>query len=163
MPENLHDEFDIVFTSYGALCWLPDMTEWAEVVAHFVKPGGTFYLAEFHPMSMIFDDDPGVTDLNVRYPYFPEYGPVRVEEEATYADRSANVENKLTFDFPHPVGEVLTALIEVGLRIEFLHEFPFSTYQFLPFTEVVAEKTVRLTKHDGSIPLLYSIKGTMPV
>ncbi len=162
LPENLDGEFDIVFTSYGALNWLPDITKWAEVVAHFLKSGGTFYVVEFHPMAMIFDDDPDVTDLKVRYPYFPEFGPVRDEQDGTYADLGAKFKNKLTFDFPHPVGEVLTALVDAGLRIEFLHEFPYVDWKFLPLMEHVDERWCRLTKHDGSVPLLYSIKATKP-
>ena len=57
----------------------------------------------------------------------------------------------------------MTSLIDAGLRIEFLHEFPFSTYQFLPITHRLPDGTVRLTKHDGSVPLLFSVKATKPV
>ena len=162
LPKNLDGTFDIVFTSYGALNWLQDMDAWARVAARFVRPGGTLYLAEFHPFASVFDDAPDVTELRVHYPYFASGEPVRSEDDGTYTNREASVENKLTYDWPHPISEVLTALIDAGLRIEFLHEFPFSTYQFLPFTEVVADKKVRLTKHDGCVPLLYSIKATKP-
>ena len=162
LPKNLDGTFDIVFTSYGALNWLRDMDAWARVAAHFVRPGGMLYLAEFHPFASVFDDAPDVTELRVHYPYFASGEPVRSEDDGTYTNREASVENKLTYDWPHPISEVLTALIDAGLRIEFLHEFPFSMYQFLPFTEVVADKKVRLTKHDGCVPLLYSIKATKP-
>ena len=162
LPKNLDGTFDIVFTSYGALNWLQDMDAWARVAARFVRPGGTLYLAEFHPFASVFDDAPDVTELRVHYPYFASGEPVRSEDDGTYTNREASVENKLTYDWPHPISEVLTALIDAGLRIEFLHEFPFSMYQFLPFTEVVADKKVRLTKHDGCVPLLYSIKATKP-
>ena len=52
-PDVVHEQFDIVFTSYGALCWLPDITRWAQVAASFVKPGGFFYMAEFHPLTQM--------------------------------------------------------------------------------------------------------------
>ena len=163
LPQKLDRQFDIVFTSYGVLTWLPDITRWAQVVAHFVRPGGTFYIAEFHPVAWIFDDAPGVTDLNVKFRYFDTGEPLKFEGDgSTYADRDAAIENRTTYDFSHPVGDVVTALINAGMRIEFLHEFPFSTYQFLPFTERMPDGTVRLTKHDGCIPLLYSIKATKP-
>ena len=71
LPGQLDGQFDVVFTSYGVLCWLPDLARWAQVAAHFVKPGGFFYIAEFHPISMIFDDAPDAEDLRVKYPYFP--------------------------------------------------------------------------------------------
>ncbi len=160
LPETLEGEFDIVFTSYGALTWLPDMERWAQIAAGFVRPGGTFYLAEFHPFAGIFDAEPGVTDLHVRYPYFPSGGPIHFEDDGTYADRDAHFEHRLTYNFPHPVSEVLTALIDAGLRIDFFHEFPFSTYLVWPFTEEASDREWRLTKHDGSVPLLYSIRAT---
>ncbi len=160
-PAVLGEQFDIVFTSYGVLTWLPDIAAWARVAAHFVKPGGTFYIAEFHPIAWVFDDSPDVTDLHVRYSYFQTAEPLRFEGD-DYADRTAKLEHRTTYSFSHTLGDIVTALIDAGLRIDFLHEFPFSTYQFLPFTEVVAPHQVRLAKHDGCIPLLYSIKATKP-
>jgi SAM-dependent methyltransferase len=162
LPDALNGEFDIVFTSYGVLGWLPDVRRWGQVVAHFVKPGGTFYIVEFHPFSWVFDDDEGVTGLNVRYPYFGSGEPFRWEEDGTYADRTAKIEHRVTYSWYHTLGDVVTALIDAGLRIEFLHEFPFSPYQCKPFTEVAEDRTARLTTHDGSVPLLFSIKATKP-
>ena len=162
LPEELGGQFDIVFTSYGAIYWLPDIRRWAQVAAHFVRPGGTFYIVEFHPFAWVFDDAPDVTDLHVRYPYFPTGEPLRFEIEGTYADRSAAVEHRVSYSWPHPLGDIVTALIDAGLRLEFLHEFPFSTFQFVPFMEKTGEHTVRLTKHDGCVPLLFSIKATKP-
>ena len=162
LPENLSGQFDIVCTSYGVLGWLPDIGRWAEIAAHFVRPGGMFYLAEFHPVSQIFDDAPDVTDLRVRYPYFPLEEPLRFDDLGTYTDRAAQFKNSTTNEWPHPVSEVLTSLIDAGLRIEFLHEFPHTSFQFVPLMEAVDDKTFRLTKHDGSVPLVYSIKATKP-
>ena len=87
---------------------------------------------------------------------------MRGDDEGSDTEREAKVEHHDTYDWPHPISEVLTAIIDAGLRIEFLHEFPFSTYQVRPFTEVVADGKVRLTKHDGCVPLLYSIRATKP-
>ncbi len=162
LPDNLHGQFDIVFTSYGVLGWLPDARGWAQVAAHFLRPGGTFYIVEFHPFAKVFDDSPDATDLTVHYPYFTLDEPMRFElNEGTYA-ASAKLEHRVNYEWWHPIGEIVTALIDAGLRIEFLHEFPFSTYRSLPLTEIVADGTVRLTKHDGSVPLLFSIKATKP-
>lgn len=158
----LDERFDIVFTSYGVLCWLPDLTRWAQIAAHFVKPGGFFYIAEFHPISMIFDDAADADDLRVKYPYFPSAEPLRFDDVGDYTDRNVKVASGTTYEFLHPVGDVVTSLIDAGLRIDFLHEFPFSTYQFLPFTEKRDDEKVYLTKHDGSLPLLFSIKATKP-
>jgi SAM-dependent methyltransferase len=163
LPQNLDGLFDIVFTSYGVLSWMPDVARWAKCVAHFVKPGGTFYIAEFHPVSFIFDDATGVDDLVVRYPYFPPAEPLKWDGEGTYAVSAPGLQHRDTYNWPYTIGDVVTSLIGAGLRIEFLHEFPFSTYQFLPITHRLPDGTVRLTKHDGSVPLLFSIKATKPL
>jgi hypothetical protein len=90
--------------------------------------------------------------------------PVVSDNDGTYATTPGIVmDNRRTYDFPFSVGEVVSNLIDAGLRIEHLHEFPFSTYQFLPFTEQRADGKVYLTKHDGSIPLLFSIKASRPI
>jgi SAM-dependent methyltransferase len=162
LPERLEGQFDVVFTSYGVLCWLPDLARWAQIAAHFVKPGGFFYIAEFHPVSMIFDDAADADDLRVKYPYFPGDEPLRFHDAGDYTDRAVSLRNNTTFEFLHPVGEVVTALADAGLHIDFLHEFPFSTYQFLDITREMPDGTVRLTKHDGSVPLLYSVKASKP-
>ncbi|MEX0750800.1 MAG: methyltransferase [Dehalococcoidia bacterium] len=162
LPNNLDGQFDIVFTSYGVLSWMPDIGAWARSVAHFVRPGGTFYIAEFHPVSMIFDDSDGADDLIVRYPYFPTAEPLKWDGDGTYAVGNANLEHRDTYNWPYTLGNVVTSLIEAGLRIDFLHEFPFSTYQFLPITHVAHDGSVRLTQHDGSVPLVFSIKATRP-
>ncbi len=162
LPEKLDGQFDIVFTSYGALNWLPDIERWALVAAHFVKPGGTFYVAEFHPIVGIFDDAPDVTDLIVRYPYFQPDQPLRWEGFGTYTDRSVKLEHDVTFEWCHPTSEVLTALIDAGLRIDFFHEFPITCHEQLPIMEPIDDQMSRLSKHDGSLPLMYSIRATKP-
>jgi len=162
LPDILDERFDIVFTSYGVLGWLPDIEAWAQVAAHFVRRGGIFYIVEFHPISLIFDDDDRADDLRVRYPYFRTGEPLVFDYPGTYASGDATIENRRTYEFPHPVSDVVTALIDAGLHIEHLHEFPFSTSQFLPFTQRLPDGSVRLTKHDGSLPLMFSIRATKP-
>ena len=162
LPDVLHEQFDIVFTSYGVLCWLPDVPRWARIAAHFVRPGGTFYIAEFHPFSMVFDDAPDVTDLHVRFPYFPRQDPLRWEGYGDYTDRNAKLQNDVTYEWPHPTSEVLSALIDAGLRIEHFHEFPLSSYKILPVMELVDDRYWRLTVGADAVPLVYSIKATKP-
>jgi ubiquinone/menaquinone biosynthesis C-methylase UbiE len=162
LPDVLDEQFDIVYTSYGVLGWLPDLRRWAQVAARFVRPGGIFYIVEFHPFAWVFDDRPDVDDLHVRYHYFADLGPIAMEEDGTYADRTAPVENRLTYNFPYELGAVVTSLVEAGLRIEFLHEFPYTMFQFVPFMRETDDRTLRLTKHDGCVPLLFSIRATKP-
>ena len=162
LPERLEGQFDIVFTSYGVLCWLPDIGRWSRVAAHFVRPGGTFYMVEYHPFAGVFDDAAGVAGLHVRYPYFPSGEPLRFEDDGSYADTTAKIENRVTHEWPHPLSEVVTALIEAGLGIDFVHEFAFTTDVFCPFMEEKGDGSVRLKEHDGSVPLLFSIKASKP-
>ncbi len=148
------EKFDIVFTSYGVLAWLPDLERWAQVVARYLKPGGTFYMVEFHPFADVFDDREGVAELKVHYPYFHDPKPIRFEPGVSYADDSAPVTTP-TYEWHHGVGDVLDALISAGLRIEFFHEFPFCVYRKLPFMELGDDGWWRLKGQDGSIPLIF--------
>ncbi len=160
LPEKLTGEFDIVFTSYGALCWLRDLRRWAEVVSQYMAPESIFYAVEFHPVCGIFEWGPDLNDLLVRYPYFPPVEPIRSEDEGSYADRSAQLENRLNYSWPHAIGEVVTALATVGLRIDFVHEYPFSPERHFGFIEAGRDGMFYLTRFAASIPLLYSIKAT---
>jgi len=159
LPDILKDEFDIVFTSYGILTWLPDLKHWAEVIAHFLKPGGTFYMAEFHPIISVFDDSVDCTELKIAYSYFPSSEPLRFEPESDYADPNALVTNP-SYEWPHSIGEVVTALSNAGFRIEYIHEFPFCCYKVLPFTEQDEDGLWRL--EGDRLPLTFSIRATKP-
>ena len=160
LPEVLQGEFDIVYTSQGVLAWLPDLQRWAEVAARFLKPGGTFYIAEYHPSAWVFDDEQS-EELKVRYPYFPGPEPLVFEVRGSYADPQAEVSQKLEYEWPHSMGEILNALIQAGLRIQFLHEFPFSTFAMFPgLMERDADGLWRLKEHQDSVPLMFSIKAT---
>ncbi|MGD1996736.1 MAG: class I SAM-dependent methyltransferase [Anaerolineae bacterium] len=159
LPDVLSGLFDIVYTSYGVLAWLPDLGRWAEVIAHFLKPGGTFYIAEIHPFASVFCDEEDVTDLSVSYPYFASAEPVRFEVEGSYADPAAKVAQSVTYEWFHPLAEVINSLTSVGLRIEFLHEFPYSSYQMFPFLERDDDGWWRLDPQYGSIPLTFSLKA----
>jgi SAM-dependent methyltransferase len=158
LPENLDGQFDIVFTSYGTIFWLPDLKRWAEVVAHFLRPGGLFYIVDFHPMAGVFEK---ADDLAITYPYFGGE-PLMFEEDGSYADRSAPVQSRRTYSWAHPISETVTALLDAGLRLDFLHEFPYSVEQWYPLMKRNADGYWRLTKHDGSIPLMFSIRATKP-
>lgn len=122
LPSLLDERFDIVFTSYGVLSWLDDLERWAAVVAHFLNPDGVFYMVEFHPVWGALDEKDGT---RLRYDYFRAAEPERFEEQGSYADRSSDFSHP-GYVWPHGMGEIITALISAGLRIEYLHEFPYS-------------------------------------
>jgi len=158
-------QFDIVFTSYGVLGWLPDMPGWASVVAHFLKSGGTFYIVDGHPAKNIFDDE-GDGGLRVRYPYFGSSEPTVYEpdggESYTYTDGVTPLETA-AYEWNHSLGEIVSSLAAAGLTIEFLHEFPFSGWRALPGMVRGDDGWWRLPEHNDSVPHLYSIKAHKPI
>ena len=160
LPDVLGGEFDIVFTSYGVLGWLPDLTRWARVVAHFLKPGGFFYIVEDHPFSGVFDDEEDVTNLRLRYNYSDKDAePVEVAPGPTYTDRSPKL-SSTSYGWNHSVGDILNSLISAGLTIEFFHEFHFAAYRALPMMEKGEDGWWRLNDGRESVPFLFSLKAT---
>jgi SAM-dependent methyltransferase len=145
--------FDIVYTSYGVLPWLKDLRKWAEVVAHFVAAGGVFYMVEFHPVIEVFADSP-TPELEGRYFFDDE--PVEWKSNGTYAEPGAQVSNR-SYQWHHPVGEVVSALIEAGLTIEFLHEHPDMHEQMRPW--MVRDSEGRWRAPGNSLPSLFSLKA----
>jgi SAM-dependent methyltransferase len=162
LPGELDGDFDIVYTSRGVIPWLPDLRRWAEVIAHFLRPGGIFYIAEGHPVMWVFDDDDGQTELRVRYVYFEKPEPLRFPVVGSYADPSARVKKEVEYAWAHSLGDVVTSLAEAGLRIDFLHEHPFVEWP-VPFAEEREPGFWYLREEqDGEVPLSFSLKATKP-
>ena len=161
LPDKLDGEFDVVFTSWGALIWLGDLERWAQVVAHFLKPGGTLYIAEFHPFAYLLADDSTPDRLRVGYPYFQYGEPQRFDESGDYADLSAQPEHTVTFEWNHGLAEIIDPLLRNGLRLDHLHEFPY-TIPGLPFSflEPDAGGMLRVKGHRDDFPLSFSLKMT---
>ena len=161
LPDVLDEQFDIVYTAIGALCWLPDMTGWAEVVARCLKPGGTFYILDGHPISHIFEPvelPNGGHDLKPCHSYFPDPEGISYEGGAhTYT--GSEILDTPSHEWQHSMSEIVNAIIEAGLKIEFLNEFAVSEYRaFPPMSR--HEDGWRLDEHHGSVPFLFSIKAT---
>ena len=148
-----------LFPSAGILCWLPDLKRWAEIISHFLKPGGFFYILEGHPFSGVFDDSPDATEPEVKYSYFQPTEPAEWDPEGDYADPDAVVTHG-SYEWTHDMGDIINSLISSGLRIEFLHEFPVIPFKGLPFMEQDDNGFWRI-KGDR-IPLIFSLKATKP-
>ena len=150
-------QFDVVYTGLGALVWLPDMTRWAKVVAALQKPGGILYLSEFHPFTDVFS----YRTLEVVRPYF-DSGPQVDDESGTYTDSAVTTKNNLSYQWIHPIGEVVTALVEAGLHLEFLHEHDYTLWARWPFLERRSIDEYRLPEGMPSLPLMYSLRARKP-
>ena len=163
LPGKLEGTFDIVYTSRGVLGWLPDIRRWAQVVGHFVKPGGFFYITEAHPIAMIFDDEnvePG--ELRLAYPYWEHEQALTFEVKGSYADRDAPTQGLVEHGWDHSLGQIVSALAEAGLHVEFLHEFDFLDWElgYLVKTEDGMWRLPPGTK--GQLPLFFSLRASKP-
>jgi SAM-dependent methyltransferase len=157
LPNQLAGQFDIVFTSHGVLSWLPDLNEWGKVIAHFLKPGGLFYICEAHPTAYIFDDE-NPDDLRVRYPYFHSSEPGAAKVKGSYADRNADVHGTEYF-WIFSMSDVINALIQAGLSITELREYDFLSWQMFPFMEQGEDGWWRLPQKFPPLPLMFSLKA----
>lgn len=158
LPDVLDEQFDIVFTSYGALIWLPDLTRWGQLIARYLKPDGTFYIAEGHPFMHIFDMERDTATYQVTVPYFQGADPLKYEGDGDYADPNARVTHA-SYEWNHSLGEIVSALTGAGLRIEFLHEFPVCAWQAFPFLEKGGDGWWRVKDGMISIPMTFTIKA----
>ena len=150
----LSEEFDIVYTSYGVLCWLPNLEEWGRIISHFLKDNGIFYIVEFHPIRSMFDGEGKMKD-----PYFHSDTPARYEGTGSYADPTAPLHH-VTYEWLHSLADVVNGLVEAGLRIEFLHEFPFSVYGDCPWLEQRDDGLWYHKNKEIKVPMTFSIKAT---
>lgn len=129
LPDVLHEKFDIVFTSYGTIGWLPDIDRWAKVISTFLKPGGEFVFAEFHPVVWMFDTQ----FEKVAYNYFKADAIIETDL-GTYANKAAPIENE-SVSWNHSISEVVNNLVNNGLEITVLNEYDYSPYNCFNGTE----------------------------
>ena len=153
LPQHLEGQFDLVFTSYGTIGWLPDLDKWASVIRHFLKPNGKFVFVEFHPVVWMFDDD----FQKVGYRYFKSE-PIVETTNGTYADRDAEIKTT-SVSWNHAMSEVISSLLKQGIQLQDLQEYDFSNYNCFSHTVEFAPGKYRI-KHLGNfIPMMYSIVG----
>ena len=148
-------DFDVLCTGLGALSWLPDIRQWSRVVASLIRPGGFLYLSEFHPFSFVFGDD----DLTVVDDYFQSEEPYVWDEPGTYADLEAETLHNRTYEWNHTLGGVVSAVVEAGLNLEFLHEQDYTVEPRWLFLQKSGVDTYRLPESMPSLPLMYSLRA----
>lgn len=141
-------EYDIVFTSYGAICWLPYLDQWAQVIANNLKPNGVFYMADFHP----------IHDFVLGYSYFHSATP-DIEEEGTYTE-NCDGEKSTFITWAHPISGILNSLINAGIKIDHFNEYPFSPHNCFEGLDEREKGRFYLTKSGNDVPLVYTIRGT---
>ncbi|MHA1555586.1 MAG: class I SAM-dependent methyltransferase [Candidatus Heimdallarchaeota archaeon] len=159
LPDVLDEQFDFVYTSIGVLCWLHDIDRWGEIIAHFLKPGGVFYIAEIHPFSMVFDEE-HKKELTLRYDYFHNPEPMEFKVEGTYAEKDAKVNAEKEYEWAHSLSDIVNALLKAGLKLEYLNEYPITVYEAFPFAKQDEDSYYRLKDQKAEIPLIFTIRAT---
>lgn len=159
-PDLAGTNFDIVFTSWGVLVWLPDINVWAQTVAKCLKPGGRFFMAEGHPILWIFEDqkEAYLDNLNVVRSYFLD-GPQRWENPFDYAEPSVSLKHHQSNEWQHGLGEVVTALADAGLRIDFLHEHDSLVWPGIPGMINNGQGEYKAPEGAPRLPFAYSISA----
>lgn len=153
LPEILHEQFDMVFTSYGVIGWLPDMRRWAEVINHFLKPGGEFILVEFHPVVWMFSDD----FKRIEYNYMDSQ-PIIEELQGTYTDRTADIKEK-SVCWNHGLSTVIDSILKTGLKITDFKEYDYSPYDCFENTIKIDDRKFMIKGLEEKIPMIYSLKA----
>jgi SAM-dependent methyltransferase len=155
---DLGRTFDVVFVSNGALCWLPDVRAWAATVARHLRPGGFLYLHEFHPLCWSLADDATGDDVRLGYPWFESVEPFYVGTGgADYFNESVRIEAPEAC-WNHGLGEIVTAIAETGLRVEYLREWPFCTARIVDAMVPGPDGRHRLPGTEA-FPLSYSLRA----
>ena len=166
------ERFDIAFSSYGALCWLSDLGTWARGVASILKPGGWLVLVDYHPASQMFD-----AKLERKYSYFAEGraqtwadGVGDYVAETGTSPYGAFLPGVQRFKNPHPVhefqwaiGEIVTAILDAGLALTTLKEFPYANGNkaFESMRNIGGDRWA-LPPESANIPLMYAVSAQKP-
>ncbi|MFA4965760.1 MAG: methyltransferase domain-containing protein [Thermoleophilia bacterium] len=157
--------FDVVFVSWGAIEWLPDLGRWAAIVARHLRPSGTFYMAEIHPFANGLEEVPGEHDVRVAYRLLPAPDSPAIQAvEGSYADLTADTAGLVAYGWSHSLSEVAGALTGAGLRLEHLHEFPAAPAPFWDWMEQDEQRWWWLPDGRGGrrrdLPFSYSVRAT---
>jgi SAM-dependent methyltransferase len=158
--------FDVVYTSVGVLCWLPDLSAWAAAIAALLKPGGLFFIYEDHPMLYTLDWDDQRRQFIVAYPYFHSKEPITWDDGADYSS-DATLSHRRSHEWAHPISEIITVLLNAGLRIESFREH--KTMMWKPYKAMFQtrrgsgmEEEFALREHPERVPLMFSLAARKP-
>ncbi|MDH1882949.1 MULTISPECIES: class I SAM-dependent methyltransferase [Empedobacter] len=151
IENHLNKQFDIIFTSYGTITWLPDLDQWGKLISKFLKPNGKFVFAEFHPVVWMFDDNFD----KIGYNYFNVESIIETEN-GTYADRNADISQSYV-TWNHSMSEVITSLIDNGMELKQFQEYDYSPYNCFNKTFEFEPKKYRIKHLENKIPMVYSI------
>lgn len=153
LDQHHSEQYDVVYSSFGVIGWHPDLKEWGRQIAHFLKPGGLFILAEFHPVVWMFDDDL----THIQWSYFNKHI-FEEEEEGTYADRDANIKLK-SFCWNHSLEDVFSSLLSQNMTVKLFKEYDYSPFDCLSNLVPCADGQpgFYVKGLEGKLPMVYSL------
>lgn len=151
-------DFNLVFSTWGTICWLPDLTRWAQVIASLLTSGGAFYLADMHPSFAPFEEHDGRLVVEYDWGRLPD-APLVFENPTTYNGDPAPLANPKTYEWIHPLSTVIGALIGAGLRLEFLNEHERLPWKAFPMMVEAAPGLYRLPDGHPRLPLSFSLQA----
>ena len=160
-PEALgRGRFDLVYTGIGALCWLPDIHRWGQVVADVLRPGGRLFIREGHPVLWSIDERRTDGLLALEFPYFEQAEPLVWDEGGTYVETDHVFETTVTHSWNHGLGEIVTALLDAGMELTMLEEHRSVHWDALPGQmEKVDGDELRLKDRPERLPLTYTLQA----
>ena len=161
--EAVGREVDAVYTSIGTIGWLPDLHAWAREIFALLRPGGVFMIRDTHPFALVFDPD-SPTPLTPRFRYFAGKQAERWDEDSTYVgDGSAAVEHGVTYEWPHPISEILQAVLAAGLKLEHFEEGSSLPWQMVSTMTLGEDGNYRLpAAYAEAVPLTFTLVARRP-
>lgn len=149
-------QFDLVYVSLGALCWLPSVNQWAAQVAALLRPGGRLYIHDGHPLAWAFADD----DVRVEHTYFEQAEPYSDEVQGTYTDGDGHLTHTRTYEWNHSIGEIVTAVLDEGMRVDQLVEHDWTVYPRFDWLVATDDGRWLIPPDRPRMPLTYSLLAT---
>ena len=155
--------YDFVYTGVGALCWLPDIARWAEVVATLLRPGGRLFIREGHPILWAADLDRTDGALVIENPYFERAEPMIWDEPGTYVATETEFAHTRSAEWNHGIGEILTAVLDAGLSVTHFTEHRSVPWAAISGMVVDDEGEYRLPERADRMPLTYTLQARKPI
>ena len=157
-PRLAPGPFDLVFTTWGTICWLPDMKAWARTIAAVLRPGGELYFADGHPSFMVMGERDG--KIVPFYDYdTPKDRPLEFAEETTYTGDPTIMTNRATREWIHSLSSIFGALIDAGMSIEMFREHEVLPWRGLKLLVPATDRLWRLPDGHPRLPLSLSLKA----
>lgn len=160
-PALIAERFDFVFTTWGTISWLPDIRGWGRVISAMLRPGGRFYFADCHPGLAPLEEVGGRLEPTFNW-RTPTSVPLEFNDQKTYTGDERPLRSTQTFEWIHPLGDILMALVDAGLRIARVAEHEALPWQMFPMMQKGADRLWRLPAGVPRLPLAVSLTAEKP-